>query len=133
MKRGLFYFKESGIAMYFDYLFKLFFNIFSNSHSLSFQYAVLSYGITELYAMGVPIFIPTIRFMVSLRTISDRSMSEWYCGGGYEKLKQHPSSSHPFNPDSLEDDALTYWLQFADFYQVTLKRRCLNLKRAVLL
>ena len=85
-------------------------------------YAVLSYGITELYALGIPIFIPSIEFLVQLKLVSDRTLlDDSYCG---KHLKftdlpnQHPRSNHPHSPEDRESiAAMNYWLQFADYYQ----------------
>jgi hypothetical protein len=86
-------------------------------------YAVLSYGITELYALEIPMFIPSIDFIVELKLVDDRTLIDnSYCG---PKLKlndmpqQHPNSHHPYSPeDVVSTDAMRYWLQFADYYQL---------------
>ena len=86
-------------------------------------YAVLSYGITELYALGIPIFIPSIEFLVNLKLVHDRTLIDpFYCGRKlkFEDLpKQHPASNHPFSPEDVASpEATRYWLQFADYYQL---------------
>lgn len=88
-----------------------------------FPYAVLSYGITELYALGIPIFIPSIDFIVQMNLVRDRTLIDpFYCGHRvkFEDLpKQHSSSNHPYSPeDVLSPEAISYWLQFADYYQL---------------
>jgi hypothetical protein len=33
--------------------------------------------------------------------------------------KQHPNSNHPYSPeDIVSTEGITYWLQFADYYQL---------------
>ncbi|CAF1185603.1 unnamed protein product [Adineta ricciae] len=86
-------------------------------------YAVLSYGITELYALGVPIFIPSIDFIVKLKVVSDRTLIDpFYCGRKMkftDMPKQHPKSNHPYSPEDVQSpEAIAYWLQFADYYQL---------------
>lgn len=86
-------------------------------------YAVLSYGITELYALGIPIFVPSIDFIVQLNIVRDRTLLDsFYCGRKlkFEDMpKQHPNSHHPFSPeDKISPKAMAYWLQFADYYQL---------------
>ena len=88
-----------------------------------FPYAVLSYGITELYAMGIPMFVPSIDFIVQLKLVRDRTLLDrFYCGRTLkfqDMPKQHPSSNHPYSPeDTVSSDAIRYWLQFADYYQL---------------
>jgi hypothetical protein len=37
--------------------------------------------------------------------------------------KQHPNSNHPYSPeDIISSEAMSYWLQFADYYQLKEKR-----------
>ena len=82
-------------------------------------YAVLSYGITELYAANVPIFVPTPKFLLRLGLMVDwRMRDKFYCGEAIEVPPKHAKSSHPFTPEfSLNDtEAQLYWVQFADFY-----------------
>ena len=86
-------------------------------------YAVLSYGITELYALGIPIFVPTIEFLVQLELVTDRTLIDiHYCGRSLkfsDLPPQHPKSTHPYSPDDLlSSEAIAYWLQFADYYQL---------------
>ena len=88
-----------------------------------FPYAVLSYGITELYALGIPIFIPSIDCIVQMNLVRDRTLIDpFYCDRRvkFEDLpKQHSSSNHPYSPeDVLSSEAISYWLQFADYYQL---------------
>jgi hypothetical protein len=86
-------------------------------------YAVLSYGITELYALGIPIFVPSIEFIVKLKLIHDRTLIDnYYCGPQLkfsDMPRQHPNSNHPYSPeDIVSTEGITYWLQFADYYQL---------------
>jgi hypothetical protein len=86
-------------------------------------YAVLSYGITELYALGIPIFVPSIEFIVKLKLVNDRTLIDGhYCGNSLkfsDMPKQHPNSNHPYSPeDIISSEAMSYWLQFADYYQL---------------
>ncbi|CAM4838225.1 unnamed protein product [Rotaria magnacalcarata] len=86
-------------------------------------YAVLSYGITELYALGIPMFVPTIDFIVELNLVIDRTLiDKFYCGRSLkfdDMPKQHTNSHHPFSPeDIISPEAIHYWLQFADYYQL---------------
>ena len=86
-----------------------------------FPYAVMSYGITELYAMAIPLFVPSVRMMMAVDHIFplDRTMTgtKLYCGEKNDYVpKKHPSSSHTQSPESLTKEAKEYWLKFADFH-----------------
>ncbi|UJR35113.1 hypothetical protein I4U23_027884 [Adineta vaga] len=86
-------------------------------------YAVLSYGITELYALGIPMFVPSIKFLVELKLIYDRTLIDIHYCGSYlnfsDMPKQHPNSHHPYSPeDIISNEGMSYWLQFADYYQL---------------
>eukprot|EP00668_Euglena_longa_P004810 GGOE01005634.1.p1 GENE.GGOE01005634.1~~GGOE01005634.1.p1 ORF type:complete len:446 (-),score=107.29 GGOE01005634.1:379-1692(-) len=81
-------------------------------------YAVMSYSITELYAMGIPLFVPSIEMMVQNHWLVDYSILDpAYCGPQMSFPPKHPSSRHPCSPDFREPIAQAYWLQFADYYQ----------------
>ena len=81
-------------------------------------YAVHSFGITEVYALGIPLFVPTVSFIVELNLLKDKNVNDaWYCGEGFVPPPQHALSQHPFSPENRSREAITYWAQFADFYQ----------------
>ena len=85
---------------------------------------VMSYSLTELYSLGIPLFIPSMTFIRNVRrTVTDgrSSLSRLYCKNPIQKkvMKAHPRSTHPYSPnvDMTEDkEAELYWLQFADFF-----------------
>ena len=86
-----------------------------------FPYAVMSYGITELYAMGIPLFVPSVQMMMAVDDIYpfDRTITgtKLYCGEKNDYVpKKHPSSNHTQSPESLTKEAKEYWLKFADFH-----------------
>jgi hypothetical protein len=80
-------------------------------------YAVLSYGITELYALGVPLFVPTPAFLAELGVMDDMRTTDVHYCPGVAPPSQHPNSTHPHSPEDRSSAAHLYWLQFADFYQ----------------
>ena len=88
-------------------------------------YAVMSYKLTELYSLCVPMFMPSMKFIRNIgRTVQhDRSsLGFWYCHNQdlNEQMKAHPNSPHPYSPNidmPQDSEAEFYWLQFADFFQ----------------
>ena len=97
-------------------------------------YSVMSYRITELYALAIPMFIPSPKFYLNYYdpTIQQFSIG-WdrtstkspYCHQ-HLKLEQQMRTNitnkviHPYSPniDFLEDsESEMYWLQLADFYE----------------
>jgi hypothetical protein len=83
-----------------------------------FPYAMMSYGITELYALGIPILVPTIDLLIELGLGNDRTTTN-DCGLRDRLIAppRSPASSHPFSPEDMSKDAKRYWFQFADYYQ----------------
>ena len=87
-------------------------------------YAVMSYKLTEVYSLNIPLFMPSMRYFRNVkRTIwHDRSsLGFWFCANQSlnNLMKPHPSSIHPYSPnvDVPEDpEAEFYWLQLADFF-----------------
>ena len=86
-------------------------------------YAVMTYKITELYSLNIPMIVPSIKYY---RTIlhgfgPDRvTHGGFYCMRDKELGRPHPTSLHPYSPNvqaSVDQEAESYWLQFADFYR----------------
>jgi hypothetical protein len=84
-------------------------------------YAVMCYKVCELYALNIPMIVPSIKFY---RTIfkgfgGDRvTHGGFYCPKDKEVGKPHPTSLHPYSPNvyaANDQEAESYWLQFADF------------------
>ena len=112
-------------------------------------YAVMSYGITEVrrrgrearpgrptvahssrslhrplpqvYALGVPIFVPSRAFLAASRLVNDRGLmlGNAYCHPreGYTPNRHASAKVHRFSPEMDDPKSLTYWLQFADYFQ----------------
>ena len=86
-----------------------------------FPYAVTSDGITELYAMGIPLFVPSVRMMMAIDDIFPFNWTmtgtKLYCGEKNDYVpKKHPSLSHTQRSESLTKETKEYWLKFADFH-----------------
>ena len=101
---------------------------------ITLPYSVMSYRTSELYALGIPIFAPSIKFYMNYYNPKlnftglgwDRtSTSHPYCSSDpklEQKMRpelQSLKSIHPYSPNiDLTEDAESenYWLQFSDFY-----------------
>ena len=92
-----------------------------------FPYSVHAYKLTELYSVGIPIFVPSAKLIRESGGFGpDRAVtSEIFCklvehdANLDKKMLQHPNSHHPYSPNTefAEDpEAEMYWLQFSDFY-----------------
>jgi hypothetical protein len=92
-------------------------NIADHRAFIVLPYAVTSFGIIEVYALGVPMLVPDPAFLYKLGTMDDRRMRDGpYCGGSVEVPKQHKDSSHPYSPEDADFESFSYWIKFADFY-----------------
>ena len=85
-----------------------------------FPYASMSYKLSEFYGLGIPLFMPSPRFLRSIHNLGDDRSMLSRCSGNQDavkNMKPDPRSTHPYNPniDGGEDEY--YWLQFSDFYQ----------------
>jgi hypothetical protein len=83
-----------------------------------FPYAVLSYGVTELYALGIPLFVPSIEFSIQLDLFKDRRIfnPDMYCKDTSNLPEKHPGSSHLFSPEDPSEEAKKYWIKYSDVY-----------------
>ena len=93
---------------------------------VSLPYSVMSYRTVELYTMGIPMFFPSIKFLMNRNGLgSDRtSTSSPYCNTDHqleEKMRPLPEngySTHPYSPNldyNQDPEAEMYWMQYADF------------------
>ena len=82
-------------------------------------YSVMSYKFTELYAMSIPLFVPSLKYFNEYASFgADRACND-VTGTLDIKMKRHPNSSHPYSPNVVKEtdmEAEMYWLQFSDFY-----------------
>ena len=78
-----------------------------------------SFGIAEIYALGIPVFVPSAEFLQQLGIVDDRLMtSPDYCGPGAWFAPRHPQSLHAPNPESAASGDALYWLRLAEYYQL---------------
>jgi hypothetical protein len=77
-----------------------------------------SLGIVELYALGVPLFVPSPEFLFELGLVVDRLISgDQYCGASVKTLPvRHVKSSHTPDPESSKREDALHWFRLADFY-----------------
>ena len=85
-----------------------------------FPYAVMSFKLVEFYGLAIPLFMPSPRFFRNIHSFGgDRSSISFDCGNQTldKVMKPHPTSTHPYSPNTQGGEAEFYWLQYGDFYQ----------------
>ena len=97
-------------------------NLASHRAIVFIPYAVMTYKITEVYSLGIPLFMPSMKLLKTLRSVGvDRSsLSSFYCKNRRLdiQMKPHLNSIHPYSPNSIYDrEAEYYWIQFADYFE----------------
>ena len=88
-------------------------------------YATMTYKLSELYTMGIPLFLPSMNYYRNIKPFGpDRTIlaKEQWCGLAKGPLKDsemipHPNSIHPYSPNAVDKESEFYWLQLADFVQ----------------
>ena len=91
-------------------------------------YAVMTYKLTEFYTMGIPLFIPSLKYFRTIksfgpdRTVLGKIFCDFYKRRPRGTLKDnqmipHPSSIHPYSPNAVDNESEIYWLQLSDFIQ----------------
>ena len=94
---------------------------------ISLPYSVMSFRTTELYSLGIPLFVPSPKFYLNMGGMGhDRtSTTEPYCDKDPNlEAKMRPNidlrfSAHPYSPNTeigQDPEAELYWMQYADFY-----------------
>jgi len=95
-----------------------------------FPYAVMSFGMTELYAINIPIFAPSVDYIAREPGVFwDRS---WHYGADWEwehdkacmnldphtpEMEAFETNTHPYSPEDDSYEARRYWAQFSDYHQ----------------
>ena len=89
-----------------------------------FPNSVSSYQFVELYSLSIPLFVPSMRMLLTKRPVSvDRTLAgDAYCQNGAldSVMGAHPDSNHPYSPSvegGVDAEAEAYWLQFSDVFQ----------------
>ncbi len=83
-------------------------------------YSVMSYKLTEFYALSIPLFMPSIVYFQRNGGFGrDRSTisKNAYCRA--DKIKDKEMKPHPYSPNlnrDIDNEAENYWLQMSDFY-----------------
>ena len=111
-------------TLYHNFLFS---NFAQHRAAVFLPYAVMSYKITELYRVGIPLFFPSMKYLQNIRPIGDDRtiLAQYYCARTGLNLKDsdmvaHPNSIHPYSPnlqENVDKESEYYWLQFSDFFQ----------------
>jgi hypothetical protein len=83
-----------------------------------FPYAVMTYSIVDYYISNIPLFVPSIEMLNKAKNLNERTLKHpLYCGSNVTDIKPHPNSFHKHSPNDDSDEALKYWLTYADYYQ----------------
>ena len=89
----------------------------------------MSYKLTELYSLGIPLFMPSPTYFRKKGGLGpDRTINTYYCRDGINQgpaRPKHPANPHPYSPNvdfkdtaHIGPESEMYWLQFADFYDL---------------
>ena len=99
-------------------------NLASHRAIVFIPYAVMTYKLTEIYTMGIPLFIPSMKYYHNVHQFGpDRTMFSFiWCTKERGTLTNpqmlpHPTSIHPYSPNAKDKESEFYWLQMADFVQ----------------
>ena len=94
-------------------------NLMAHRAIVFFPDSPVSYMLSEVYRLGIPLFIPSAKFLRSNKIMNKRTILG-YCSNNkttITAMKPDPKSTHPYNPNVEGGEDESYWLQFSDFYQ----------------
>ena len=96
--------------------------------AIMMPHSVMSYMTTELYALGMPLFVPSMKYWKNAGGLGyDRTVvgPPYDCDpkevATFEKIHSEriEKSVHPYSPNvdfAMDPEAELYWLQMADFF-----------------
>jgi hypothetical protein len=95
-------------------------NLAAHRAAILYPYtAHFSFGIMEIYSLGIPIFVPSPEFLLELNIVNDRKIShDFYCGDSSYVPPRHTASEHVPSPESSNPADVLYWLRFAEYYRL---------------
>ena len=73
-----------------------------------FPYSAFAFLIIELYALNMPIFIPSVRLIIKHNIMHDRTVYDWCSKTVYRKMCDDIDA--PDSPNSLHLEALHLWI-----------------------
>ena len=94
-------------------------DLVSHRAMVYFPYSSMSYKLSEIYGLGIPLFMPSPKYLRISKSVNERTMIS-RCTNNRTALlamKPDPRSTHPYNPNVEGGEDENYWLQFSDFYQ----------------
>jgi hypothetical protein len=92
-------------------------NLASHRAIVLFPYAVMPYSIVDFYASNMPIFVPSIDFLIKYKNLNVRTIKlSVYCGENSQDINGFNRTNHPFSPYDDSPDAQTYWFKYADYF-----------------
>ncbi len=77
----------------------------------------MSYSIVDFFISNIPIFVPSIEFLVKNNYVNDRTLQSNYCNKKTNDIEHHENSIHQFSPNDDSGEAIKYWLTYADYFQ----------------
>ena len=86
-----------------------------------FPHAAYSCSFCEMYELNVPIFVPSVQFLIAMtkvygHAVRDRSLYSIYCSED-EYKKMEPDDDPKKSPNSYRTEALEIWLPRMEYYQ----------------
>ncbi|ESO06885.1 hypothetical protein HELRODRAFT_170916 [Helobdella robusta] len=104
--------------MYPQYLYK---DLASHKGIIYIPYQVSMISLTEQYRMNIPMFFPSLDLLTSwhlkFQVVRQRTWSGYMLERSNSSNIKGIFSNVPDPNDDFDEDAIRYWLQFADFYQ----------------
>ena len=127
VKAGL---KPEVSAVHVDDIYKHFVpeDLAKHKAAIMLPHSVMSYMTTELYALGIPLFVPSMKYW---KTIGGLGYDRTVVGNPYECEENEvanfekslanliENSAHPYSPNvdyAADQESELYWLQMSDFY-----------------
>jgi hypothetical protein len=82
-----------------------------------FPYSVMAYSIIDFYISKIPIFLPSIKLLTEWKNVNDRTIREPFYCNKVADITPANNTIHKFSPNDDIDEAYSYWLQYADYFQ----------------
>jgi hypothetical protein len=85
-----------------------------------FPYAVMTYSIIDFYVSAIPMFIPSVEFLVKIKeNMNERTTGfKGFCNDIQVEIEPADNSSmHMYSPNDDSDEAFKHWMPYADYFQ----------------
>jgi hypothetical protein len=96
-------------------------DLVNHSAVVLFPYSVNDYLFTDLYAVQIPIFVPSVNLLITWKNLDqvfDETTKENFFCSNSSDINPSRNTQHKYSPNEKSDISYKYWMNFSEYYQM---------------